>query len=103
MTDSEVLTHSFWSNLHSSKTPTHTYKMGKETVKADESMLDARDTDHPEEKPIAEGQPTSMKHRMNSNSNTGSINGERDWSLPVSKFLQGFRVQAAASLGNAYQ
>lgn len=25
-----------------------------------------------------------------------------DWSLPVSKFLEGFRVQAAASLSNAY-
>ncbi|CAB9502656.1 Exocyst complex component [Seminavis robusta] len=27
----------------------------------------------------------------------------QDWSVPVSKFLQGFRVQAAASLSNAYR
>ena len=27
----------------------------------------------------------------------------QDWSIPVSKFLQGFRVQAAASLSNAYR
>lgn len=28
---------------------------------------------------------------------------DQDWSIPVSKFLQGFRVQAAASLSNAYR
>jgi len=27
----------------------------------------------------------------------------QDWSVPVSNFLQGFRVQAAASLSNAYR
>ena len=28
---------------------------------------------------------------------------DQDWSIPVSKFLQGFRVQAGASLSNAYR
>ena len=36
-------------------------------------------------------------------SKSSNNNDREDWSIPVSKFLQGFRVQAAASLSNAYR
>lgn len=42
-------------------------------------------------------------HGNNNTSHDTSQDEDQDWSIPVSNFLQGFRVQAAASLSNAYR
>lgn len=49
--------------------------------------------------------PERMNHNTNNatDDNPNENNSDRDWSLPVSKFLEGFRTQAATSLSNAYR